>query len=102
MIAAKVDTGPYANWPLGRFESARKLLRLGVRNAVAFQVAPGTGNRAKPAVHLRDDKAAELLLSELLSTEDTDSDQGLAGGGVGRRDLAHDSKIVDGACAVAV
>ena len=75
MIAAKVDTRANANRPLRRLERAGKLLRLSVRNAVAFQIAPGAHDGTEPVFHLRDDEAAELLVGELLRAEHGDGDQ---------------------------
>ena len=69
VIAAKINARTNAHGALRGLESARKLLRLGVRDAVAAKKFPGTRDRAEPIFHLRDDKAAELFVGQLLNAE---------------------------------
>ena len=102
MVATKINTGPDADGALRWFESTRKLLWLRVRDAIAPQMTPGTGDGAKPIFHLRDDEAAELLVGKLLRAEDGDGDQRFSGGSVGRSDLADHREVVDGASSIAV
>src|SRR5207249_10327580 len=75
VVAGKVDTGADAHGSLRWFESTRKLLWLRVRDAIAFQMTPGTGDGAEPIFRVRDDEAAELLVGKLLRGEDGDGDQ---------------------------
>src|SRR5438552_837768 len=102
VIAAEIDAGANANGALRRFERAGILLRLCVRDTVAAKKFPGARDGAKPVFHLRDDEAAELLVSELLDAEDGNGDERFSSGSVRRRDFGDDSEIVNGAGAIAI
>ena len=71
MIAAGVDARPYAHWPFGRLKRPWILLRLRVRDAVAAQESPGTGDLAEPAFHLCDDESPQLHIRQLVCAENS-------------------------------
>ncbi len=71
-------------------------------DAIAAQQLPRRGDFAKPVLHLRDDEAAKLDISEGVSAEHTDGNQVFPLGSVSGSNLRDHAEIVDGTGAVAV
>jgi hypothetical protein len=102
VISTDINARAEADGALGRFKSTRQLLRLSVGDAITAEELPVGGDFAEPVLHLGNNETAKLHVGEGLGAEDTDRNQMLAVGRIGRGHLRDDGQVVDGTGAIAV